>query len=144
MTADPERAWLGVVAADHAASGAEQGWIQLHHGKRHGVARLSRGDGFVFYSPTRSLGDKKPLRQVTQLGVVADDEPYRAAPMNMGDHGIVQPWRRDVVFAAVRAVGVHDLDLELTRDRNWGYGLRLGLIPLSIADFLTLRTAMTI
>lgn len=141
---DIEQAWLGVVSAEHAAIGAAQNWIQLNHGKRHGVAKLRRGDGFVFYSPTRRLGDRTPLRQVTQLGVVADDEPYLAGePMNMGSHGTFRPWRRDVTFAEVRPVGVQQLDLDLTRDRNWGYALRYGLVPLTPADFTRLRAAMT-
>ncbi|MFI8632320.1 EVE domain-containing protein [Microbacterium sp. NPDC077663] len=140
----PERAWLGVVSAEHAAYGAERGWIQLNHGKRNNLARLRRGDGFVFYSPTQRLGDKTPLRAVTQLGIVADEEPHLADElMEMGAHGAFRPWRRDVDFAATHPVAVHDLPLELTRDRGWGYSLRFGLVPLAPSDFALLRDAMT-
>ena len=40
------------------------------------------------------------------------------------------------------AVGTLKGRLELTHDRNWGYALRFGLVPLSPADFILLREAM--
>ena len=101
-TSQPERAWLGVVSAEHARRAAAGGFIQLNHGKRPGVARLRLGDGFVIYSPTDQYGEKTPLRAFTALGVVADAEPYQAEPMSMGAHGIVRPWRRRVDFDAVQ------------------------------------------
>jgi len=52
----PERAWLAVVSAEHAAIGAQQGWIQLNHGKRNNLKRLHRGDGFVFILAQAALG----------------------------------------------------------------------------------------
>ncbi len=138
-----DRAWLGVVSAEHAARAAEYGWIQLNHGKRTGVARLHRGDGFAIYSPTQRMGEKTPLHQVTQLGIVSDDAPYLAEePMEMGAHGTVRPWRRTVDFSPVRPVAIYDVPLELTRDRGWGYSLRFGLVPLSATDFALLREAM--
>lgn len=145
MSADvPERAWLGVVSAEHAAVGAAQGWIQLNHGKRGNLARLRRGDGFVFYSPTQRMGEKVPLRAVTHLGTVADDEPFLAPEQqDMGGRGSYQPWRRRVDFAVTHPVPIHDVPLELTQDKNWGYALRTGLVPLSPADFTLLREAMT-
>ncbi len=84
----PERAWLGVVSAEHAAIGAAHGWIQLNHGKRNNLARLHLGDGFAFYSPTQRFGEKTPLRAITQIGIVADEEPYLAEEaQNMGARG---------------------------------------------------------
>ncbi|MFI1706649.1 EVE domain-containing protein [Streptomyces griseoruber] len=140
-----ERAWLGVVSAEHARRASRHGWIQLNHGDRRNVARLRRGDGFVFYSPTERLGDRAKLRAFTALGTVADDEPHLADEVvNMGARGTLRPWRRAVDFARVRAVGLHTVthDLALTRERNWGYRLRFGLLPLAVADFEVLRGAM--
>ncbi|KUM95173.1 hypothetical protein AQI88_18335 [Streptomyces cellostaticus] len=141
----PERAWLGVVSAEHARHASRHGWIQLNHGDRRNLARMRRGDGFVCYSPTERMGDRAKLRAFTALGVIADDEPYLAdAVMNMGAKGTVRPWRRAVDFddvhaADLRAVGA---DLVLTQRPNWGYGLRFGLVPLAVADFALLRAAM--
>lgn len=140
----PQQAWLGVASAEHAAYGAERGWIQLNHGKRHNLARLARGDGFVYYSPTQEFGDRKPLRAITQLGFVTDDKPYLASePMNMGGTCEIRPWRRNVDFLSVQPVAVHTLALELTKDKNWGHPLRFGLVPLSLQDFDILSSVMT-
>ncbi|GAB3271072.1 EVE domain-containing protein [Kineosporia babensis] len=143
---DPQRAWLGVVSADHAQIAAAHGWIQLNHGKRNNLARLRRGDGFAFYSPTQRLGDKQPLRAVTQIGIVTDDEAYQAdEAMQMGGSELIRPWRRTVDFRPSRPVPVRDLagQLDLTREPNWGYSLRFGLLPLSLEDFHRLAEVMT-
>jgi hypothetical protein len=141
---DVQRAWLGVVSADHTQRAVQGGFIQLNHGKRYGVARLRQGDGFAIYSPTERYLEKRPLRAFTALGVVLDEAPYQAEPMSMGDRGTVQPWRRRIEFLPVRRTALHDLDLELTRAPNWGYQLRRGLVPLDPADFEKLQETMSI
>ncbi|MFJ9866852.1 EVE domain-containing protein [Streptomyces sp. NPDC101165] len=141
----PERAWLGVVSAEHARHASRHGWIQLNHGDRRNLARMRRGDGFVFYSPTEHMGDRAGLRAFTALGVIADEEPYLADEvMNMGARGTVRPWRRAVDFEDVHAAGLRTVadDLALTQRPNWGYGLRFGLVPLAVEDFELLRAAM--
>lgn len=45
------------------------------HGKRAPVARMSRGDGIVIYSPTTTYPDGDPLRAITIVGEVTGDEP---------------------------------------------------------------------
>ncbi|HEY9333287.1 MAG TPA: hypothetical protein VIQ79_02695 [Kribbella sp.] len=141
---DLNRAWLGVVSADHTRRAVDGGFIQLNHGKRYGVARLRQGDGFAIYSPTERYGEKTPLRAFTALGVVADDAPYQAEPMSMGARGTIEPWRRRIEFLPVRRAALRDLDLKLTRQANWGYQLRRGLVPLDPDDFAVLREAMSI
>ncbi|MFG1910745.1 EVE domain-containing protein [Kribbella sp. NPDC048928] len=139
-----QRAWLGVVSADHTQRAVQGGFIQLNHGKRYGVARLRQGDGFAIYSPTERYLEKRPLRAFTALGVVVDEAPYQAEPMSMGDRGTIQPWRRRIEFLPVRRAALHDLALELTQSPNWGYQLRRGLVPLDPADFEKLRETMSI
>ncbi|MFJ3306266.1 EVE domain-containing protein [Streptomyces sp. NPDC086549] len=142
----PRRAWLGVVSAEHARIAVRRGFVQLNHGKRHNLARMGRGDGFVFYSPTQRMGDRGRLRAFTALGVIDDDEPYLADEvMNMGAKGPVRPWRRNVRFLPVHSVPLSDVsgELLLTQQPNWGYSLRFGLVSLSVDDFRSLRTAMT-
>ncbi|TCC26249.1 EVE domain-containing protein [Kribbella sindirgiensis] len=141
---DVNRAWLGVVSADHAQRAVEGGFIQLNHGKRYGVARLREGDGFAIYSPTERYRSKEPLRAFTALGVVADAAPYQAEPMSMGERGMIRPWRRRIEFLPVHRAALRDLDLKLTRAPNWGYQLRRGLVPLEPDDFGILRDAMSI
>ncbi|MGZ0148726.1 hypothetical protein ACXJJ3_16760 [Kribbella sp. WER1] len=139
---DMHRAWLGVVSGDHAQRAVQGNFIQLNHGKRYGVARLRRGDGFAIYSPAERYREKSPLRAFTALGIVADDAPYQAEPMSMGARGTVEPWRRRIEFLPVHRAMLRDVDLELTRQPNWGYQLRRGLVPLDPADFEALRSAM--
>ncbi|MEV0283434.1 EVE domain-containing protein [Kribbella sp. NPDC050820] len=139
---NPERAWLGVVSAEHARIAVQHSFIQLNHGKRPNVARLRRGDGFVIYSPTNRLGDRTPLRAFTALGIVADAEPYLAEPMSMGARGTIRPWRRQVDFLPVEPAPLRELDLQLTRPPNWGYQLRRGLVELPVEDFEQLRAVM--
>ncbi|MET9269083.1 EVE domain-containing protein [Kribbella sp. NPDC003557] len=141
---DLNKAWLGVVSADHTRRAVDGGFIQLNHGKRYGVARLRKGDGFAIYSPTERYGEKSPLRAFTALGVVADDAPYQAEPMSMGARGTIEPWRRRIEFLPVRRAALRDLDLKLTRQANWGYQLRRGLVPLDPDDFAVLRDVMSI
>lgn len=140
---DVQKAWLGVISADHTQRAVSGGFIQLNHGKRYGVARLHKGDGFAIYSPTEAYREKRPLRAFTALGVVVDDEPYQAEPMSMGERGIVQPWRRRIEFFPVHRVSLRDVDLDLTQAPNWGYQLRRGLVPLQPQDFEALRLVMT-
>lgn len=138
-----QRAWLGVISADHTRRAVEGGFIQLNHGMRYGVARLRQGDGFAIYSPTERYGEKSPLRAFTALGVVADEAPYQAEPMSMGARGTVEPWRRRIEFLPVHRAPLREVDLKLTQAPNWGYQLRRGLVPLDPEDFETLREFMT-
>ena len=138
-----QRAWLGVISADHTRRAVDGGFIQLNHGKRYGVARLRQGDGFAIYSPTERYGEKSPLRAFTALGVVADEAPYQAEPMSMGARGTVEPWRRRIEFLPVHRAPVREVDLKLTQAPNWGYQLRRGLVPLDPEDFEALRAFMT-
>ncbi|MEU6375404.1 EVE domain-containing protein [Streptomyces sp. NPDC046909] len=142
----PGRAWLGVVSAEHARYAARHGWIQLNNGDRRNLARMSRGDGFVYYSPTERMGDRAKLRSFTALGVIADDEPHLADEvMDMGAKGTLRPWRRAIEFEDVHAVDLRTVTggLVLTQQPNWGYGLRFGLVSLAIEDFELLRATMT-
>jgi hypothetical protein len=133
-------AWLGVVSAEHVARGVALGIAQVNHGNRGPLARMGAGDGFVYYSPRRSLRDGEPVRAFTAVGVLADDELWQ------GDEGDWRPWRRRVHYApSGTPVPIADLRgrLELTTEPNWGYRLRRGLIPLSDSDFVLIHHAMT-
>jgi hypothetical protein len=131
-------AWLGVVSADHVRRGVSLGIAQLGHGKRSGLARLTRGDWLVYYSPKTSLRDGEPLKQFTAIGEIEDDEIWQA------DEGAFQPFRRRVAYLSPsRSVDVAALSLDLTSEPNWGYQLRRGLIPLSDHDLAAIREAMT-
>ncbi len=129
--------WLGVVCRDHVHRGTERGIAQLGHGRRDGLARLTAGDGFVYYSPRTSLRDGAPLQAFTALGVVADDEIWQA------HEGDFRPWRRRIDYLPdVTETPIRSLSLDLTAQPGWGIQLRRGLVPLTAGDFDRIRTAM--
>ncbi|AMM21497.1 EVE domain-containing protein [Frondihabitans sp. PAMC 28766] len=130
--------WLGVIAADHVRRALSLGIGQINHGSRAGLARMSVGDTLVYYSPTEQRGDKKPLREFTALGTIADDEIWQA------DEGEFTPYRRRVDWADTRPALLAEVTdrLHLTAGPNWGYQLRLGLVPLDDHDVEILRAVM--
>lgn len=133
------RYWLAVVHRDHVRRGVEQGIAQVNHGARAGIARMSPGDGLVYYSPLDVYPSGAALRSFTAIGVVADGDPWQGAAMMMGDKGDVRPWRRRVEYLeGIAEVPIAPLlpVLELTRDTpNWGWLMRRGLLELTAHDF---------
>lgn len=138
--------WLAVVSREHVRRGVDQGIVQTNHGAKAGVARMTQGDGLVFYSPREDYPDGAPVRAFTAIGRIADGEPWQAAPMSMGARGTIAPWRRRVEYleGTVDAPIAPLLgELELTRGTpNWGMLMRRGLLPLSDADFAAIARAM--
>ncbi|MFC4224977.1 EVE domain-containing protein [Lysinibacter cavernae] len=132
-------AWLGVVHADHVRRGVDLGIAQIHHGKRSGLARMSKGDWLVYYSPRLSMNGNKPLQAFTAVGQIADDMIYQA------EDGNFRPYRRRVNYetnVGDAAIGPLKGLLDLTAGPNWGYQLRLGMLPLSEADLALIMQAM--
>jgi hypothetical protein len=130
--------WLGVVCREHVERGKRLGIAQLGHGKRPPLARLSRGDWLVYYSPRTQLHGGQPLQAFTALGEVADEVIWQA------DEGGFKPWRRRVDYRVTTDTPIEGLRhaLDLTAEPNWGYQLRRGLIELSEGDFTRIRAAM--
>lgn len=128
---------MGVVSAEHVRLGVEWGVAQVDHGKRAPLTRMRAGDEFVYYSPREGIREGAVLKSLTALGEIADDEIYQA------EQGEFRPFRRRVTFdPAARVTPIAGLPLELTSRPNWGYALRLGLVPLSEHDIGVIREAM--
>lgn len=130
--------WLGVVSAAHVRRGVAEGFAQLNHGKRAPLARLHSGDTLIYYSPTEHLRDGVPLQQFTAIGTITDEHIWQA------DDGDFHPFRRKVTFHQAKPIPLATVRdrLALTQQRNWGYHLRLGLVPLEASDVVVLREAM--
>lgn len=131
--------WLAVVSAEHVERSVDLGIVQTNHGRRTGLARMSPGETVVCYSPTRRRGDATPLRHLTALGTVADDEIWQA------DEGAFQPHRRRVAYLPSHPVPLADVRdrLHLTAAPHWGVQLRRGLVRLDVHDVELVREAMT-
>ena len=134
-----ERYWIAVASAEHARKG-KAGFMQVNHGKKAPLQRLSRGDGVVYYSPTESFRGKDKLQAFTLIGRICDDELYAG---QMG--GDFTPWRRNVDYAESHDAPIAPLldRLDFTRhNRNWGYQMRFGLFEITAGDFRVIAEAM--
>lgn len=132
--------WLAVASAEHIRRGRTEGFMQVNHGKLGPLKRMKPGDGIVYYSPSEKMGAKDGFQSFTAIGTLKDGEPYQGY-MSEG----FQPFRRDVAWLDGQEQPIKPLlaQLDLTRDKNWGYSLRFGVLALSAADFTTISDAMT-
>jgi hypothetical protein len=131
--------WLGVVSADHVRRAVELGVAQINHGARGPLTRMRSGDVVVYYSSIERFGGRTPYRRFTAIGTVTDTEVWQ------GEDGEFRPWRRSVEYLSAEPVPLDDVRdvLHLTAEPNWGYRLRLGIVPLDDHDVDVLRTRMT-
>lgn len=132
--------WIAVASADHVARGRAEGFMQVCHGKPAPLRRLRPGDRVVYYSPTRTIGGREPVRAFTALGTVKAGEPFL---FDMG--GGFVPWRRAVDWSAADAAPIAPL-LPLmawtSGQRHWAYPLRFGLFAISRPDLHCIAQAM--
>jgi hypothetical protein len=134
------RFWIAVASADHVRNGRAQGFMQVCHGKRGPLARISPGDGVVYYSPTERFGASAKYRRFTALGFVRPGSPYQ---VDMG--GGFMPFRRDVEWLPVSETAMEPLLETLAFSagkRNWGSALRFGLCEIVEGDFEVLKGRM--
>lgn len=132
--------WLAVASAEHVRRGRAEGFMQVCHGKPGPLARLKSGDGVVYYSPGETMGGKSDCKSFTALGRVADDAVFA---FDMGN-GFV-PFRRRVTWQSQLEQPVAPLlsMLDLTsKNKNWGYQLRFGLLEITAHDFALLEEHM--
>jgi hypothetical protein len=139
------RNWLAVASADHVHIGLQAGFMQVSHGKVLPLRRIQPGDRVVYYSPNQRYSpsharrEKDRLQAFTAIGTVKPGNPYRAE-MDAG----FQPFRRDVAWHEAGPAPLAALQgrLAFTRERNWGYRLRQGLVEISSDDMTTIAEAM--
>jgi hypothetical protein len=134
------RFWIAVASAQHVRRGRAQGFMQVCHGKRSPLARVSSGDGVVYYSPTETLGSKIKCQSFTALGFVSKRAAYQ---VDLGDG--LAPFRRDVDWLPIHETPIASLLPMLSFSagkRNWGYALRFGLLEITPADFERLGERM--
>lgn len=134
------RFWLSVACAEHVRRGRMEGFMQVNHGKLGPLKRMTAGDGIVYYSPSEQMGVRDGFQSFTAIGRIREGEPYQGY-MSAG----FQPFRRDVQWSDSHEQSIRPLigQLDLTRDKNWGYGLRFGVLELSADDFAVIGAAMT-
>ena len=127
MTSSPPRHWVVVVSRDHARRGVTGGFIMANHGKRAPLARMTRGDGIIIYSPTTSYPDGEPLRAVTFVGEVTGDQPEPSEVIAGG-------FRRAADLREVQPVALADIRDHLPTSR-----IRFGFFEIDAADAEAIR-----
>jgi hypothetical protein len=134
------KSWLAVACARHVRRGRSQGFMQVCHGKGGPLNRIQPGDGVVYYSPSIEMGHKDGFQSFTAIGHVRPGAPYQAE-MAPDFH----PFRRDVDWLLAEEQPIRPLLdwLDFTREKNWGYALRFGLIEIPSVDFDFLVHVMT-
>jgi hypothetical protein len=139
------RNWLAVASAEHVEIGRNGGFMQACHGKATPLRRIQPGDRVVYYSPNRAytpshaLRGRDRLQAFTAIGTVKEGKPYQA-DMGFG----FRPFRRDVAWHEAEPMPIAALQdqLAFTRDKNWSYRLRQGVIEISDADMTLIAEAM--
>jgi hypothetical protein len=134
------RYWIGVVSKEHVMIGVKGGFMQLNHGKRAPLQRLSACDGVVFYSPRTSYPDGEPLQAFTAIGRVKTGEVYQVAMTSR-----FKPFRTDVEWLKAKEAPIHPLidELSFIKDKaHWGARFRFGHLNIGAADFARIAAAM--
>ena len=132
--------WIAVASAEHVRRGREPGFMQVCHGKAKPLRRVRPGDRVAYYSPTQAFKGRDRLQAFTAIGVVREGAAYQ---VDMGQG--FRPFRRDVAWLEGREASILPLRDELdfvSEGSNWGYRLRLGLVPVSDRDMHLIAQAM--
>jgi hypothetical protein len=116
------RHWVIVASREHARRGVRDGFIMANHGKRAPLARMSRGDGILIYSPTTTYPRGEPLRAVTIVGEVTGDAPEPSEVIAGG-------FRRAASLREVEPLPLADIRDHLPVSR-----IRFGSFELDVAD----------
>ena len=96
------RTWVLVASRDHARRGLEGGFVMANHGKKSPVARMSKGDRILLYSPTTTYPKGEPLRAITIVGEVTGDEPEPSPVIEGG-------WNRAAVLREIEPIPLADV-----------------------------------
>lgn len=137
-----KRFWIAVVSKEHVLSGVEGNYMQACHGKKAPLARMKKGDGFLFYSSKISMKDDEKCQSFTAIGEVKDDIVYQ---FQMSESFI--PFRRNINFFKSKDVPILPLieDLEFIKDKKyWGYNFRYGFLEIGEKDFNFIQSKMRI
>lgn len=117
----------------------ENGFCAFSHGKHPPVARMSKGDRFVYYSPKSAIEGGEAVQCFTAMGQISDTEPFQ------GDWGGFKPWVRRAIYKNYNWLPVRPMLPDLAfviNPAKWGMAFRRGHFEISKADFDLIETAM--
>lgn len=132
--------WIGTISRSHVERGVAGGFVQLNHGKRAPLQRLSAGDMLAIYSPRTDYPDGQPLQAFTALGQIKTGVIYQVAVSED-----FKPYRVDVDFLTVQEAPIKPLIAELSfinDKQHWGAAFRFGYVKIPQPDFAIIAAAM--
>jgi len=118
MNTGNKKYWMGVVSREHILLGIKGGFVQLNHGNKAPLSRLSTGDGIIIYSPRVSYPEGNILQKFTAAGFVKNNVVYQ---VDLSTD--FRPWRIDVDFLKCHETPIKPLieKLEFIKNKkNWG------------------------
>lgn len=62
--------WLAVASGEHVVLGYSGNFMQICHGKRNPLVRMSPGDGIVYYSPSVEFRKKDRFMAFNAIGYI--------------------------------------------------------------------------
>lgn len=130
--------WMIVASKDHVQAAKEGRFCQACHGRKWPLAKMSPGNGILFYSSKETFGSDKPCQAFTAIGYVEEAEIYQEK-INTD----FAPFRRDIHFLECKETKIHPLleKLHFADDvRNWGYKLINGFLEIDEHDFELIKS----
>lgn len=134
--------WIAAISKEHTLRGVEGGFIQVCHGKKAPLKRMSKGDWLIVYSSKVSMNNKEKCQNFTAIAQLEKDELYRVQMTND-----FFPFRRNIKFYKCNEVSILplicNLDFILNK-KSWGYPFRFGFFEISEHDFYIIASKMLV
>ncbi|AQX84181.1 EVE domain-containing protein [Elizabethkingia sp. HX WHF] len=134
------RFWVASISKEHTMRGINGNFIQVCHGKKAPLKRMSKGDMILIYSSKITLDGNEKCQKFTAIGKVADDEIYS---FQMSENFV--PFRRKIKFYACEEYSILPLIAELDFIENkkmWGYPFRYGFFEINKKDYNLIASKM--
>ena len=134
------RFWIASISKEHAMRGVNGNFIQVCHGKKAPLKRMSKGDMILIYSSKITLDGNEKCQKFTAIGKMADDEIYS---FQMSENFV--PFRRKIKFYACEEYSILPLIAELDFIENkkmWGYPFRYGFFEINKKDYNLIASKM--
>ncbi|MCP1251244.1 EVE domain-containing protein [Elizabethkingia miricola] len=134
------RFWIASISKEHAMRGVNGNFIQVCHGKKAPLKRMSKGDMILIYSSKITLDGNEKCQKFTAIGQVIDDEIYQ---FQMSENFI--PFRRNIRFYECKEYSIVPLIAELDFIENkkmWGYPFRYGFFEINKKDYNLIASKM--
>lgn len=134
--------WIACISKAHAEIAVAENIIQVCHGKKSPLTRMTKGDFLVIYSAKKEINGVEKIQEFTAIGRV-DNEIIYQVQMNENFH----PFRRKVNFFKSEHTSIlpliHELNF-ITNKQSWGFPFRFGFLEITQSDFNRIANTMKV